>query len=363
MAGIMRLIAFAFMILIVMVGLYATLWPVPFEPRRWTAPANIAQSEDWPALETRNDVSRHLDGVGHGPEAIATGPDGRLYTGVEDGRIISFDQTGDDVREVANVGGRPLGLKFGDDGALLIANATLGLQRLDPNGDVTTLVDQIDGVPIIFADDLAIASDGAIWFSDASAKYTLSQTMLSMWESDNSGRLLRYAPQTGETTVVLDQLAFANGVVLGPEEAYVLVAQTSAYNITRHWLKGPKAGTTDLFLDGLPAFIDNITWDDARALYWVALPAPRSADLDKLHPTPFMKKLAYRLSQLSGGAPPTEEKGWLIAVDATGQVQRHIDLTGTTANQITSAVAVGDNLWLGSVYDTAVHRLPVDQDR
>ncbi len=364
MAAILRPIALLLLAVFILLGLYSLFWPVPFTPRAWTPPPNLADQAGWPAVTVRADAERHLEGVGEGPEAIAAGPDGRLYTGMADGRIVSFDAQGSEIKTYADVGGRPLGLKFAGDGTLYIANADLGLQAVAPGGATTTLVDAIDGAPILFADDLAIGDDGAIWFSDASAVYPLETTMLSMWSSEASGRLIRYSPSNGQTEIVLDGLAFANGVALGPDNAYVLVAQTSAYRITRHWLKGPKAGTTDVFIDGLPGFIDNITWDAKRELFWVALPAPRAKDLDTLNSSPFMKKVVYRLLSLTGGSPVTEKVGWVLAIDPDGTVVRHLELTGTGDHEgpkeITSAIAVGDRLWVGSIYHEAIHSLPIN---
>ena len=42
--------------------------------------------------------------------------------------------------------------------------------------------------------------------------------------------------------VFADQLLFANGVAVGPDDAYVLVNETAAYRVMRYWLKGEKAG-------------------------------------------------------------------------------------------------------------------------
>ena len=39
----------------------------------------------------------------------------------------------------------------------------------------------------------------------------------------------------------MDGLQFANGVVLSPDESYLLVAETGAYRITRLWLGGARA--------------------------------------------------------------------------------------------------------------------------
>src|SRR4029450_4905702 len=98
------------------------------------------------------------------------------------------------------------------------------------------------------------ASDGAIWFTDASQRFDQHHWTHDFWEGRATGRLLRYDPQTRQTSVRLDTLRFANGVALGPDDAFVLVNETVAARITRLWLTGPQAGIREIFLDRLPGY-------------------------------------------------------------------------------------------------------------
>src|SRR5262249_61699525 len=101
-------------------------------------------------------------------------------------------------------------------------------------------------------------------------------------------------PRTKQTSVLLRDLWFANGVALSAEEDYVLVCETYRYQIVRYWLQGPKAGTSDLFIGDLPGFPDNLSRGD-WGLYWVALFTVRNPEADWLQPRPFAKKVLSRL--------------------------------------------------------------------
>ena len=57
----------------------------------------------------------------------------------------------------AEVGGRPLGIDFDAAGNLWIANAYTGLMKLSATGDLTTVVTEVDGIAVRYADDVAIA--------------------------------------------------------------------------------------------------------------------------------------------------------------------------------------------------------------
>lgn len=61
-------------------------------------------------------------GRGRGPEDVVVTADGRVVTGVADGRLLSLDLDGP-VRVLADTGGRPLGIESLPDGRLLVRDA------------------------------------------------------------------------------------------------------------------------------------------------------------------------------------------------------------------------------------------------
>lgn len=70
------------------------------------------------------------------------------------------------------------------------------------------------------------ASDGNIYFSVPSTKFGLHNWYLDVLEARPHGQLLKYNPTSNETVIVLDNLAFANGVALSKEEDYLVVCET-----------------------------------------------------------------------------------------------------------------------------------------
>ena len=59
-------------------------------------------------------------------------------------------------------------------------------------------------------------------------------------KGESTGRLLKYSPKRKTTSFVTGGFFYANGVALGPDEAFVLVSETCKLRVIRHWLKGPK---------------------------------------------------------------------------------------------------------------------------
>lgn len=214
----------AIIALLILLLLYLLLWPVPVSPVAWDAPKFRGLVDPFEPNDTLALAKPVSIGEFDGPEDIAGGPDGYLYTTTESGHIIRLRGNGSDLSVFADVGGRPLGLEFGADDYLYVANAPVGLQRISQKGVVETLVSEFDGRPINYADDLATAADGRIFFSDASSKFnpinaggTYEASLLDILEHGSHGRIFEYSPTTRKTRLILDGLNFANGIAISED--------------------------------------------------------------------------------------------------------------------------------------------------
>lgn len=79
---------------------------------------------------------------------------------------------------------------------------------------------------IRFADDVIEASDGSLYFSDASEKFGINDWFLEVLEAKPHGRLLKYDPTFNKTSILMDNLGFANGVALSPDQHFLIVCET-----------------------------------------------------------------------------------------------------------------------------------------
>jgi sugar lactone lactonase YvrE len=287
---------------------------------------------------------------GTGPEDVAVDADGNVYTGVKDGRILRLAPDGE-VTQVAETGGRPLGIEVHPDGDLVVCDAYRGLLRVDPSrGNVTVLVDEVDGERMLLCDNAAVARDGSVYFSDSSRRFTLAHWRADLMEHSGTGRLLRRDP-SGRVEVLLSGLQFANGVALAADESFVAVAETGAYRVSRLWLSGPRAGEHDVLIDNLPGFPDNLSSGEGGRL-WIAIPSPRNPLIDWAHArNPRIRQAIWALpARLQ---PPPEHTTWVMAVDADGRVVH--DLQGRHGyNMVTGVREHAGTLYLGSLVDTSV---------
>jgi len=346
------------LLVIVVIGAFLMLMPTKVQPVAWSPQPAPSLSDGIYADNQRLKGVERVGATGiDGPEALLL-EDDALITGLHDGRLIRTSLDGKITKVLADTGGRPLGLDRHPNGLLVIADAVKGLLSLDAQGRLVALTTTANNVPFGFTDDVVIDKSGHYaYFSDASSRFGYGHDGDAVIEHSGDGRLLRYDFQTGKTSVLLDKLEFANGVTLGPDDAYVLVNETGAYRISRYWLSGPKAGTHDLFIDNLPGLPDNLSFN-GHDRFWVALYAPRNVLLDATAEHPFIRKMLVRAMTVL--PKPVEKRAFALGLDLEGKVIANLQ-DGSSGNYspVTTVREYGDWLYFGSLKAQNMARLPL----
>jgi sugar lactone lactonase YvrE len=352
-------LALAFILILAAGLIYLLLAPVPITPVAWTPPAAPMLTGQYEQNTRLSPVERLSLGEGHAPEDVALDPQGRIYAGLNDGRIVQLQPDGTQPRVFANTQGRPLGLIFDRQGNLIVADAIKGLLSIDPRGEIRVLATEADGVKFGCLNDLDVGADGTIYFTEASSKYPMSQFTLDLLEHQPNGRLLALSPQTQRARTLLRGLYFANGVAVSPDQSFVLVAETGEYRIRRFWLKEPKQGMADVFVDNLPGFPDGLSSNGSNR-FWVALVTPRQAVFDKMLPYPFVRKVVYRLPKFLQPAP--KRYSFVLGFDPQGRVVENLQNGSSDCYaQIANVVEHNGKLYFGSIGEDTVGRFTLRQ--
>lgn len=340
---------------------YLLLWPVPVDPMGWDAPKNPGYAGSY-AENTRLAEGERLALAGQeGPEDAAVGVDGAVFVSTRGGSILRYPPGSDTPEVFVDTGGAPLGLELDGEGRLLVADAYKGLLRVENDKQIKVLAAEADGVPIRYADAVAVAKDGKIYFTDASTKFgaqvhggSYAASLLDIMEHGGHGRLLEYDPITERTTTVASGLQFANGVALTPDGA-ALVVETGSYRVVRVGLRGAEFGLVTPVLENLPGFPDNIRKGrDGR--YWVGLVSPRSGLLDAMSGLPFVRKVAQRLPAFL--RPKAGHYGHVLAIDARGKVLISLQDPAGDYAFVTGAVETETHVYVTSLKATTLARLP-----
>lgn len=347
----MRKVLLALAAVLLLVLVYFAAWPVPIEPVAWEAPANSGYTGAFAANERLKAIEILSIGDHHGPEDVAMDAQGRLYVSTHQGYIVRLQPDGSAPERWVHTGGQPLGLEFDHSGNLIVADAVRGLLAIAPDGAITVLATEADGVPIGFADDVDVAADGKIYFSDASVKFRArdwgltAASLLDALEHAGHGRLLVYDPATGQATTVRAGLNFANGVAVGHDQTYVLVCESSSYRVLRVWVAGPRRGQAEPLIEALPGFPDNVSAGrDGR--YWIALYSPRNPVLDSLAGRPSWRKAVWRVP--AALHPKLTAYGHIFAVNQAGQVTVNLQDPDGGYPMNSSVLETADYLYIGS---------------
>jgi sugar lactone lactonase YvrE len=334
--------------------------PPGIDPAAWDPPAPSERPDPSGAGAGLSDAERIAGDLALGPEDLAFDRRGNLFASHADGRVIRCPASGGPAEVYARTDGRPLGLAIDGEDRLLVADALRGLLAVSADGKVTVLASEEGGRPFRFTNGVAVGPSGAVYFTDASWQRGPTEFYEEMLEHRPHGRLLRFEPATGTVTRLLDGLYFANGVAVGPGEAYLLVVETFAYRVTRYWLDGPRAGQAETFIDNLPGFPDGISYN-GQGIFWLALFAPRSALLDALMPWPSVRGLLAHVP--AALLPGPVRYAHVVGLDEDGLVIHDLrDPEGRYA-PISSVRQHGGWLYLGSLTAHGIGRVAVPRGR
>ncbi|KAG1670192.1 hypothetical protein FOA52_014968 [Chlamydomonas sp. UWO 241] len=303
--------------------------------------------------------------------------------------------------------GRPLGFRYDGEGNLIVCDSLKGLIMLEAStGRVIILSSHVTDAPpgspgalITYANDLDIAPDGTIYFTDCQNITTAPHAgglgyydtfwsfLLGLYSGTPSGRLLAYDSTTGRTRVVAEGFWYANGVAVSADGQFVAVVETNVWRVRRVWVAGPRAGLVDTLIDALPAFPDGISTAPDGG-FWLALVAPRPPiykllryklarsivpwlpEREGLTPVPprphIYKLLRYKLARsivpwLSAALRPTAKlQGLVVRLSPDGTPQHSMwDTQGEVVASVSAAEEHAGRLWLGNLRGSGVSYVDV----
>ncbi|XP_058061497.1 adipocyte plasma membrane-associated protein Hemomucin [Anopheles bellator] len=375
----------------------------PFEGFRFAKPRELKGALE--PTDHLDNAERLFEGKIYGPETILVhGKD--LFTTIHGGEVIRIN--GQHITHIAKFGkpcelsfeeeicGRPLGMAFDTIGSnLIVTDAYYGLWLVDlTKGSKQQLVSPdtvlegkgVNRKPKLF-NSVAVARNGDIFWTDSSSDFTVQDGVFTVF-ANPSGRLFQLDRSTGKSKVLLDRLYFANGVALSPDDEFVLVAESMSSQIRRYYLKGPKAGADDIFIDGLPGLLDNLIADSEGI--WA--PLVQAADSENpsvsqlLANVPLIRKFLCRMLALAempmrlihqvipnvhtqrlihaighfesiGFLAPSRQT--VVKISWTGRILGSLHGSDGSAGAVSHVAEMGDHLYLGSPFNKFLARVPL----
>ncbi|CDX58856.1 ABC transporter [Mesorhizobium plurifarium] len=320
-----------------------------------------------------NDKLRDVELIGLGEIDGCEDPlldrDDNIYFGNRQGDIIRYFGPDHKRWEVyAHIGGAPLGMAFDRDGNLTCCVAGMGLYQIRKDTrEVVKLADEtnrspfsiIDDSRIRYADDLDIAPDGRVFFSEGTIRFDPDEWMVDALEGRGNGRILCYDPRDKTTKTVVPNLRFPNGVCVAHDGKSVLFATTWGCSVERYWLEGPKAGNVETLITNLPGYADNIN-RASDGTYWLAIVGMRTPVFDlALRKPGFRKRMVQRVAQ-DEWLFPQMNVGNVVKFTEQGKIVDCLwDKSGVNHPMLTSCNEHKGYLYLGGIYNNRVGKYKI----
>ena len=151
-----------------------------------------------------------------------------LWSDIPNNRVLRW--TADEgVREYLRPSDFANGHTLDHDGAVLACeHGTRRVSRSERDGTRTTLVDRYRGQRLNSPNDLVVASDGAIWFTDPPYGIVSNREGYQAEPELDACYVFRLDRGTGELSIVTDALIDPNGLAFSPDESVLYVADTSS---------------------------------------------------------------------------------------------------------------------------------------
>ncbi|MGO1768621.1 MAG: SMP-30/gluconolactonase/LRE family protein [Microbacterium sp.] len=150
-----------------------------------------------------------------------------LFSDIPNARILRYDESSGRVSELRADSGKANGNARDLQGRLVTCEqGARRVTRTEPDGSITVLADRFEGRRLNSPNDLVVASDGSIWFTDPD--YGIATDFVGAREPKEqpANGVYRLDPDTAELRLVLDDLCRPNGLAFSPDESTLYVVDS-----------------------------------------------------------------------------------------------------------------------------------------
>ena len=300
-----------------------------------------------------------------GPEDIILDRDNHLYCGTRHGDIVRFFAPDYKRSEIfAHIGGFPLGLAFDRDASLKVCVGAMGLYSVSAGRTVTRLSTEtnrswfsvVDDARLRDPNDLDIAADGKIYFTDSTTRYDAHEWAIDSVENRPTGRVLVYDPVAKKTRTLLRGLSYTNGVCMAHDNESLFFAESWECRINRYWYAGPRAGRVECVIRDMPGYPDNIN-RASDGNYWMAWLGMRTPMFDLLLRRPGARRRMTRRLPQDNWLFPNINTGGVVKFNEDGDIIEVFgDLGGKSHPMVTSMREHKGYLYIGGILNNRIGR-------
>ena len=150
-----------------------------------------------------------------------------LWSDIPNDRIMRFDETDGSVSVFETPCGHQNGHTLDLQGRVIACeHSGRRVSRLEHDGRWTTLADSFEGKRLNSPNDVVVKRDGSLWFTDPTYGIDTEYEGHAAQSEIGASNVYRIDGETGEVTMVLDDLVRPNGIAFSPDEDLLYVADT-----------------------------------------------------------------------------------------------------------------------------------------
>lgn len=162
------------------------------------------------------------------------------------------------------------------DGSFVVGLNGAGLRHVAADGETLAGIERVNDAPLRCV--TAIAEDrrrGGVYFTVGSSRHDAEDWVWDLMERNRSGVLGYWAADAGRAEVLLDGLAYPNGVQVEDGGESLLFTQSWSHSLARYRLDGGARRDFDLVIDNMPGYPARIAAANGGG-HWLALFAMRT---------------------------------------------------------------------------------------
>lgn len=237
---------------------------------------------------------------------------------------------------------------------------------------------------------MTVAKNGDIYYTHSSSNADIDKVLQTMLLNP-AGRVVHYERSSGKQKVLKDKMFFPNGIVLSPEQDFLVVAETATLKLHKIWLQGEKAGKSEIFFEGLPGTPDNLTTNKKGVLATLATATDSSNPslpilfapypifrrfvcrffdvllmpfrfINSIYPNYFTNTFVREFGSMDQLKFTFSPRKTVVLIDWNGNAVTSYHGSDDTLGGITHALQVDDYLYLGSVTENFIGRVQLKND-